>query len=100
MVTTYIVTTADFIGRADLTQNIDTNKIQAQIAPVQEQYGIKVLCHDFYAEVLAVVAGTATSAVIDTLLPYLRDFLVYKTYAEYLIGAGLMSTAEGLRTPV
>jgi len=96
-VTVRIVTTSDFVGRADLTQNVDANKMLAHIDPVQEIFGIKILCNDFYDEVLAVVDGTATSAVITTLLPFIRDFLVYKTYAEYLIGAGLMSTAEGLR---
>jgi len=100
MVSTYIITTADFTSRADLSQNIATTKIQAQIAPVQEIYGIKVLCREFYAKVLSVVAGTTTSAAITTLLPYLKDFLVYKTYAEYLVGAGLLMTPAGARVSV
>jgi len=100
MVSTYIITTADFTSRADISQNILTTKIQGQIAPVQEIYGIKVLCREFYAEVLSVVAGTTTSAVITTLLPFIKDFLVYKTYAEYLVGAGLMMTPAGARVSI
>jgi len=99
-VSTYIITSSDFEGRADISQNILTPRLQAQIAPVQEQFGIKILCREFYAEVLDVVSGTTTSAVIDTLLPFLRDFLVYKTYARYLVGAPVMMTPAGPRTSI
>jgi len=99
-VSTYIITISDFKTRADISENIITRKLQAQIAPTQEQFAIKILCRDFYAEVLDVVAGTTTSVVITTLLPFLRDFLVYKTYARYLVGAPVMMTASGPRTQV
>jgi hypothetical protein len=97
-VSTYIISTADFISRADLSQNIITQKIQAQIAPTQEKFGrSKILCWDFYNEVLDVVSGAETSAVITTLLPYLKDFLVYKTYARYLRNANVLLTPAGGR---
>lgn len=99
-VSTYIITIEDFKSRADISENILTSKIQSQIAPTQEQFGIKILCREFYAEVLAVVAGTTTSAAITALLPYLKDFLVYKTYARYLVGAPIMMTATGQRTQI
>ena len=98
-VSTYIITTADFTSRADLSQNIITQKIQAQIGPVQEQFGIKILCRDFYAEVLASISGVEVAA-ITTLLPYLKDFLVYKTYARYLVGSPVMMTPAGPRTQI
>lgn len=98
-VSTYIITTEDFISRADISQNLNTQKIQAQIAPVQEQFAIKILCRDFYAEVLAHVAGTET-VVITTLMPFLRDYLVYKTYSRYLVGASVMMTPAGPRTQI
>jgi len=100
MVSTYIITVSDFTSRADVSQNVITQKLQAQIAPVQEMYGIKVLCREFYAEVIDVVSGNTTSAPITALLPYLKDFLVYKTYAEYLVGAGVMMTPAGARVQV
>ncbi len=100
-VTTYIITIEDFESRADISENIQTKKIQAQIAPTQEKYAIKILCRDFYEEVLAHIDGTTTvTAVITTLLPFLRDFLVYKTYARYLVGAPVMMTATGPRTQI
>jgi len=97
-VTTYIIDSEDFINRADLSLNIATPKLLAQIGPTQEIYVIKILCREFYDEVLAVVAGTTTSALITTLLPFIKDFLVYKTYREYIIGANVLSSAAGLRT--
>ena len=98
-VSTYIIEAADFKSRADLSQNIQTQKIQAQIAPTQEIYGIKVLCNEFYDEVLAVVEG-GTDADITTVLPYIKDFLVYKTYAEYLVGASILMTPAGGRVSI
>ncbi len=98
-VSTYIITTEDFQSRADLSENILTAKIQAQIGPVQDAYAIKILCNEFYAEVLASISGPAV-VVITTLLPFLKDFLVYKTYAEYLVTAPIMMTASGQRTQV
>lgn len=99
-VSTYIITITDFKSRADLSENILTAKLQAQIAPAQEQFAIKILCRDFYTEVLAHVAGTTVTAVITTLLPFLRDFLVYKTYARYLVGAPIIMSPAGQRTQI
>jgi len=96
-VSTYIITIEDFTSRADISQNIQTQKIQAQIAPTQEQFGIKILCRAFYAEVLAVVDGGGVDAEITTLLPYIKDFLVYKTYSRYLTGAAVLMTPAGAR---
>lgn len=98
-VSTYIITASDFESRADISGNILTKKLQAQIGPTQEQYGIKILCREFYAEVLAVVDGD-TSAAITTLLPYIKDFLVYKTYARYLTGANVLMTPAGARVSI
>jgi len=98
-VSTYIITISDFKSRADISENIQTQKIQAQIAPTQEQFGIKILCRAFYAEVLAVIDG-GTDAAITTLLPFLRDFLVYKTYARYLTGAAVLMTPAGARVSI
>ncbi|MDA1120880.1 MAG: hypothetical protein O2887_10400 [Bacteroidetes bacterium] len=94
-ISTYLITTADFTSRADLSGNILTSKIQAQIGPVQEIYGIKILCREFYDEVIA--AQTTPTAAITAMMPYLKDFLVYKTYAEYLVGASGMMTPSGMR---
>jgi len=99
-VSTYIITISDFQSRADISENILTRKIQAQIGPTQEQFAIKILCRDFYAEVLAHIDGTTVVATIATLLPFLKDFLVFKTYTRYLVGAPIMMTATGQRTVV
>lgn len=99
-VSVYIITTEDFKSRVDLSENILTNRIQTQIGPTQEQFAIKILCRDFYQEVLNVVDGSTPSTVIDTLLPFLRDFLVFKTYARYLPGGNVIMTPAGARVSI
>ncbi len=83
-----------------MTQNILTTKIQSSIGKTQEGYGIKILCRAFYQEVLDVIDGTTTSAVIDTLLPFLRDFLVFKIYEDYVSISDALSTPAGFRTSI
>jgi len=100
-VDTYIITTEDFQRRADLSNNIRTDKIQAHIGPVQEISGRKVLCEDLYNEVLSVIANDITdNTPVNDLLPHLKDFLVYKTYREYLVTAGITMTPMGARVQV
>jgi len=99
-VSTYIITISDFIGRVNVSENVLTNRLKSDIGPIQEMFGIKILCNEFYAEVLAVVAGTTTSAVITTLLPKIKDFLVFKIYADYLVDAGALSTPAGIRVSI
>ncbi len=99
-VSTYIVTAQDFIARADISQGLQTQKLQAQIASTQEIYGIKILCRAFYAEVIAVVAGTTVNAEITTLIPIIKDFLVQKTYERYLVAANVLMTPAGARSQI
>ena len=96
----FIVTLQDFLTRTLISRNVNTDKLKTEISSTQEKYGRKILCEDFYTEVLNVVAGTASSAVINTLLPYIRDFLVYKTYARYLVSSPVSMTPAGARVQV
>lgn len=98
-VSTYIITLTDFKTRAMLSQNINTDRLKAEIGPVQDTFAIKILCNDFYNEVLSAISGTAVP-VITTLLPRLRDYLVYKTYAEYLVSANILMTPAGARVSI
>jgi len=99
-VSTYIITTADFKDRAILSQNILTERMTAQIGITQEKYGIKILCIEFYDEVLAHVNGTTVNTDIATLLPFIKDYLVFKAYARYLVSANALATPAGMRVSI
>lgn len=100
MVSTYIITTEDFKERVKLSQNILTNNIKPSIGPTQEMFAVKMLCREFYNEVLEVVAGNETNQAITNMLPFLKDYLVFKTYAHYLTGASVIMTPAGPRVQV
>lgn len=97
-VTTYILTSSDFTDRADISPNIKTNLLKQHLGVTQEKYAVKILCLEFYQEVLDVVAGTTVNADITALLPFIKDYLIYKTYARYLLYANQRSSAAGVRT--
>ena len=103
MVSTYILSIEDFEERADISANIKTNQLKIHLGVVQEKYAVKILCLDFYEEVLDyVVQAETTPDYIDNpeianLIPYLKDYLIYKTYVRYLLYANQKSTAAGVR---
>jgi hypothetical protein len=99
MAATYILTIDDFLAKADLSQNINTNKLNANIGVVQDVFGRKVLCNQLVDELLSQLPNSLTDAN-EALLPYVKNFLIYKTYSDYLIGANLMSTPAGMRVQI
>jgi len=100
MVTTYILSIEDFTNRADITVNIKTDKLKGYIGVVQEKFAVKILCQALYDQLLTeIAAGTLTTAN-TALLPFLKDYLIYKTYSRYLLNAPILSTPGGLRVQV
>lgn len=95
--TTYIITTEDFQQRADLSNNIRTDKIQAHIGPTQEIFTRKILCENLYNELISAIANGTLTPELTSLLPYVKDYLVYKTYREYLVTANVTLTPMGVR---
>lgn len=97
MVTTYILSILDFTNRADITNNIDTAKLKSYLGVIQEKFAKKILCKTLYDQLLTQISGTLSTAN-TTLLPYVKDYLIYKTYSRYLLNAGALSTPAGIRT--
>lgn len=95
--TTYLITIDDFQSKADITANIKTSKLQAYIGVTQEKYGLKILCKEFYDEIIDQVCNGTLTAANTTLIPYIKDYLIYKTYERYLVNANILSTPGGLR---
>ena len=93
---TYLIDIEDFRRKADISQNLNTDRLNANIGPTQDQFAVKVLCNELVAELLSQLPD-GLSAANTTLMPYVKNFLIYKTYSRYLVGANLMATPSGMR---
>lgn len=100
MVDTYIVTIEDFRNRANISSNLLTPRFKQESGIEQERFGIKILCNELYNEVLTEIENDTYTPEIEALLPYLRDYLVFKIYASYLVDGNYISTPAGMRTQV
>jgi hypothetical protein len=96
-VSTYILSIEDFQNRADITVNIQTAKLKGYIGVIQEQFAVKILCQALYDQMLVEIAASTLTTANTALLPYLKDYLIYKTYSRYLLNANAMSTPGGIR---
>lgn len=99
-VTTYIVSIEDFSKRANISQNLLTNRFKQESGIDQEIYAIKIMCQAFYDAFLTELANDNLSTANTALLPYLKDYLVFKIYASYLVDGNLLATPAGLRTQI
>lgn len=96
-VETYIVTVEDFTNRANISSNLLTARFKMESGINQEMFARKILCQEQYDVILTEIAGTL-SAANALLVPFLKDYLVYKIYADYLVDGNLIFTASGART--
>lgn len=95
----YILSIEDFKRKADISANLNTDKLKAQIGATQDQFAYKILCNELLAEILSQLPDDLSEAN-EALMPYLKNYLIYKTYARYLVGANLMATAAGMRVQI
>src|SRR5689334_4844066 len=92
------ISTSDFRERVDLTPNILDKYIVPNIALIQDRYIKKVLCKDFYNELLDQVENNTLTTANETLMnDYIKPYMVYRAYARYIAGANVFSTASGFR---
>lgn len=98
-VSAYILSIEDFTNKEDITINIQTSKLKGYISVIQEQFGVKVLCQALYDEILGQLPDSLSTAN-TALMPYLKDYLIRKTYARYLLNANAISTPAGIRVQV
>jgi len=96
---TYLIDTDDFTSRVDISSNRLLTKINAQIAPAQVKYLKNILCTELYEDLVTQYAdGEAyMDERLQALYPFVVDFLVFKTYARYLVGANVIDTPSGSR---
>lgn len=97
---TYIVTIEDFKTRANISANILTDRFKQESGIEQEIYGKKILCVELYNEIILQISEGSLTAINETLLPLLKDYLVFKIYASYLVDGNIMATPAGFRTQI
>lgn len=95
---TLFISQQDFKDKVNLSDNVLSKYIIPSIALVQDRYIRKILCDDFYDELITQVdAGTLTSANETLIDDYIKPAMVYRAYARYVSTANVYSTASGLR---
>jgi len=91
-VDTYILTIEDFKERADITENIQTEKLKTWLGVVQEKYGEKILCEAFLTEILDQIENDTLTTANTALLPKIKDYFIFKVYKRYILGSGVLTT--------
>lgn len=99
---TYILDIDDFTTRADLSSFIDTNRLKQFFGIVQEQSCLFTLCKEMYDQIIdQLTQGSGEDTYLDAkyvaLMPFIRDFLVYKTMIRYIQVGNYTSTAGGIK---
>lgn len=100
MTTVYIVTIEDFKERANISPSILTSRFKQESGIEQQRFGLKILCREFYNEILDQIESDTLTAENTTLLPYLKDYLVFKIYDAYLVDSNIIFTPSGARTQI
>ena len=99
-VTTYILSIDDFTSRQDLSKTIKQTDLQQYFGITQERYATKMLCQKTYEELIDQLSQGGEAYLTpeyQALLPFLKDYLVYKTMARYYANANYKSTTAGIR---
>lgn len=97
---TYILSINDFTNRADLSSNLNTNTLKQYFGITQEKFLVAVICQETYDAIIDELSqgGEAyLSTKYANLLPFIKDFLVYKTMERYYTNANYKSTPAGIR---
>lgn len=100
-VSTYILDIDDFTNVIDLNNNILTSRLKQYFGIEQDKSLRAVLCKDLYDAIiddLAQGGESYLSAEYEALLPYIKDFLIFKTMVRYYANANIKSTPAGMRT--
>jgi hypothetical protein len=95
---TLFISQQDFKDRVDLSENVLSKYIIPSIALVQDRYIKKILCPEFYDELIEQVADDDLTDDNETLVnDYIKPAMVYRAYARYISNANIFSTPSGFR---
>jgi hypothetical protein len=95
---TLFISQEDFQNRVDLSGNVLSKYIIPNIAIVQDRYIRKILCDDFYNELINQINSDTLTPDNKTLVDnYIKPAMVYRSYARYVATANVYSSVSGLR---
>jgi hypothetical protein len=95
---TLFINQEDFKDRVDLSENVLSKYIIPNIASVQDRYIKKIICKDFYDELIVQVENNNLTSANTTLVDdYIKPAMVFRSYARYLATANVFSTPSGFR---
>lgn len=95
---TLFISQEDFKDRVDLSDNVLSKYIIPNIAMVQDRYIRKIICKDFYDELITQIDGGTLTADNQTLVDdYIKPAMVFRSYSRYLPTANTFSTPAGFR---
>jgi hypothetical protein len=93
-----LIDITDFTGKADLAANTLSEKVTSFIAITQDTFLPAFICNELYEQIQQEYSTPAYMSPENlALLPYIKNYLVYKTYARYLVSSNAISTAAGIR---
>lgn len=96
----YILDINDFVGKSDITSYIETDRLTQYLGIVQEKSCLEVLCRRTYNELISQLESGGEGGLdanYTSLLPYVKNFLIYRTVERYVINADFISTNAGFR---
>ncbi|NEO72146.1 DUF6712 family protein [Moorena sp. SIO3H5] len=96
MATVSLVDITDFRERVILSQNLNSDRIKIASNLVQEKQLQRILCTQLYDEILSEYPDNLSPAN-EALMPFIKDFLVFRSYYEYVATGNIQSTPAGFR---
>jgi hypothetical protein len=94
-----LITLSDVSDRLKISSSLELEDFRPYIILAQELYLSKILCKDFYDEIIQEYQDDSFSTENQTLYDeYIKKALVYRAYACYLAEANIHVKNSGLRT--
>lgn len=91
------ITPDDYKNRVDISENVNPRYVIPYAAVAQDRYLKGILCNDLYAELEEQSINDTLTTANETLInDYIKPFLVFKTYENYLAYANYKSTPAGI----
>jgi len=95
-----ILSQSDFTSKADLPSNIKESRFNASAMIVQEKFLPFVLCKETYEEFIDQWNDGGESYLdqkYQDLLPYVKNYLIFKTYQRLVTLGNFINTVSGQR---
>lgn len=94
-----ILTFEDFKGVADVPNNVDEDKLNSIAIIQQEKFLTYILCKETYDKFLEqwITGESYLEERFANLLPYIKKYLIFKTFERLIFQGDYINTASGFR---